>query len=157
MTVEKEGYQFEQDSHDSTLFHSKVLSFLSVTFKDDKTEEPLSNVAVSISSQKGYREVVYTNDHGKVSFVDLYAGKYFLLPVLKEYKFSPAKITVEIEEGEQVQKEVQAKKVAFSVYGTVKLLSGQAAKNVKVTALAGTEVIADAETDENGQYRIKAL
>ncbi len=65
---------------------------MSVQIIDDVTKEPVPNVLVSVSSGKSFREVVYSDDEGKVKFVDLYSGKYFLTLLLKEYKFTPNKL-----------------------------------------------------------------
>ena len=71
---------------------------MSVQIIDDKTKEPVFGVLVSVSS-KDFREVVYSDDDGMIKLVDLISGKYFLTLLLKEYKFSPSKLQVEIAEG----------------------------------------------------------
>lgn len=158
ISMMKEGYIFVEDPTQTGLFSAKILSFLSVTIRD-ASEAPVSNVLVSVSSGKNYREVVYTDSEGRVKFVDLYSGKYYLTLLLKEYKFSPNKLTVEIKEGERIEKTVEATKVAFSVFGKVEFASGDPISEVVIQAhpINSDSNIEEALTHENGEYRLRGL
>lgn len=60
-----------------------------------------------------------TNKEGLIN-LDLYQGKYYIKPVLKEHEFEPSQKTFMIEEGETYNVDMVATRTSFSVYGSGK-------------------------------------
>lgn len=155
LILEKEGYQFDEAT--PGVWNARILSYLSISITDEEGK-PVPGVLLSISSGKKFRQFVNSDEAGKVSFVDLYSGKYYLTLLLKEYSFSPNKLSVEINDGMRVIKEVKATKVAFSVYGNLNFVSGKPIADATVVATSTTTDHSEETTsEEDGSYRIRGL
>ena len=58
--------------------------------------------------------------------MSLSPDEYFIKPQLKEYEFNPKHKMLKLKQGENAQMSWQAKRVAFSIYGKIVSLNGQA-------------------------------
>ena len=157
--MEMEGYQFVPDEKTQGLFHAKILSFLSIKFEDEKTGEPIQDVLVQVSS-KDFKQYPQTDESGKVKFVDLFSGQYVVLPWLKEYKFSPKQMVVDISDGERVEKTIKATRISYSVFGKASFFNKNPISEMTVVAQSTDDRKDHSEsavTDENGNYRIRGL
>lgn len=93
---------------------------------------------------------------------------YYLKPVLKEYTFNPASISLDLNEGERKNLEFEATRVSFSVFGQVKTLNGNLAKQVTVEAI-GPQVYQfhphpnpqglyeETKSESTGSFRLRGL
>lgn len=154
--IEKEGYNIFPHPKKANVFVAEILSYLTLKFTDEATGKPIPSVLVAVSSAKKYRNKSYSDENGVVKFSDLYSGTYNIKPILKEYKFNSPR--VEVKEGERAEQVIKGKRVAFSVYGKVSLISGDAVSNVVVQANSlDSSHSEDAFTDSNGDYRLKGL
>jgi hypothetical protein len=124
VTAERENYKFVPADDKGLNFLGKKLGSIKVTLQDQDTKEALQGVLVSLSGGDGYRSNSMTQQ-GAISFSNLYPGSYFLRLALKEYSFIPPTKSIQVEDGEDVVVAFQAKRVAFSVYGSVKTLNGE--------------------------------
>jgi len=82
--------------------------------------------------------------------------------VLKEYNFTPPQLMLEINDGETKNVTIQAKRVAFSAFGTVANLNADGIENLQVQALPTTVEHSQyptetAVTDGDGKFRIRGL
>lgn len=118
---------------------------------------PVQGVLLSLSSSDGYINNNVTNADGIKIFDGLFPSDYYLRPVLKEYTFDPAALSVTLSEGEDKQTELKAKRVAFSVFGHVRTLNGNPAKHVSVEAIGPDGEYEEAKTDASGSYRLRGL
>jgi hypothetical protein len=156
VSVSKHGYNIFPHPDKHGVFVSEILSYLTITFIDEATKKPIPSVLVAVSSGRSYRNSTYSNENGVVEFPDLYSGKYYIRPMLKEFEFESA--SFDIKEGETVKKTLKAKRVAFSAFGSVTLISGDPVSKVVVQARSVEEShVEEATTDNNGQYRLKGL
>ncbi|GJP38808.1 hypothetical protein CLOM_g23217 [Closterium sp. NIES-68] len=127
--------------------------------------EPLPSVLLSLTGDNSFRRNEATAAGQNVfAFEGLFPGSYFLRPVLKEYEFSPAARPINLQSGQEVDVEFSAKRVAFSVLGSVRSLSGAPEAGVQVEA---REVVSGgggsqshyemAVTNEDGSFRLRGL
>ena len=156
--VALEGYQFVESEKEKGLYNARILSFLNINVVDEDTNEAIENVLISISGAKSFRQRNSTGKNGQAKFIDLYAGKYFVKPHLKEYKFTPNQLQVQVEEGGKQTQTIKAKKVLFSVSGSLKHLSGRALSDFVIQARSlDSEHIEEASTNSDGSYRLRGL
>jgi hypothetical protein len=157
LTVEKEGYKFIEQKNN--IFQSIKLSELRVNFIDSVTKEPLGEVLASISGVDNYRSNKVIGETGTQNYIGLRPGEYYIVAVLQEYKFenSPQKIVVK--EGELVTATLEGKRFAYSIFGKTTYLNKDPVSNVRIEALSSGcgNLLEDATTDENGNYRIRGL
>ncbi|VDK79801.1 unnamed protein product [Litomosoides sigmodontis] len=158
ITAEKSGYKFEKTAKLGVLNVVK-LSQLIITAVDAGTGEPLSNVLISLSGAENYRSNSFIDKTGKIVFVGLRPGEYFLRPILQEYKFDPKSMTVSIKEGEFETVNLKGHRFAYSVFGKVLYPSGQPVPSMAVEAVSEqcNQLQEEDTTNENGQYRIRGL
>ncbi|KAA0046704.1 nodal modulator 3 [Cucumis melo var. makuwa] len=124
----------------------------------DNSEEPIPPVLLSLSGQNGYRNNSVSSAGGVFLFNDLFPGTFYLRPLLKEYAFSPAAQTIELDSGESREVNFQATRVAYSAIGVVTLLSGQPKEGVSVEARSETKgYYEETKTDASGNYRLRGL
>ena len=117
--------------------------------------DPVSEVLVSLSGLK-LRQNNATNADGNFSFVGLFAGSYHVRPILKEFKFSPSGLEVVLEEGQTKAIEFTAERYAYSAFGHVSNLVGEAEKGVVI--LAHTDDHSEETvTDASGAFRLRGL
>lgn len=98
-----------------------------------------------------------TNNDGKFSFMNLSPGDYYLRPVLKEYVFEPSSKSITVTDGGDHSVTIKATRVAWSAYGQVKSISGEAEKQVTVEAIGDSGEYEQTQTDSNGHFRIRGL
>ena len=152
----KEGYNIFRHSSKKGVFIAEILSYLTIKFIDEDTGKPIPSVLVAVSSGRTYKNSSYSDDNGVVQFYDLYSGKYYLRPLLKEFKFDT--LTLDVKEGERTERTIKAKRIAFSVYGSVTLINSDPVSNIVVQAQSTTsQHVEEAITDKSGEYRIRGL
>ena len=93
LSATKEGYYFTQRGGENAQFIAHKLATISVEVKT-KSGEPLLAL-VSISGGSMYRNNSHTVD-GKVAFMSIHAGEYFVKPFMKEYQFEPRSTTLSV-------------------------------------------------------------
>ncbi|VDN06963.1 unnamed protein product [Thelazia callipaeda] len=158
ITAEKNGYKFEE-TEKLGVFNAIKLSQLIVVATDVETETPLTTVLISLSGTGNYRSNNFIDDTGKISFVGLQPGEYFLRPILQEYKFEPKSMTIIIKEGELETVNLKGRRFAYSVFGRVSYPANQPAPAVVVEAVSDqcNQLQEEDTTDDNGEYRIRGL
>jgi len=120
----------------------------------DETSTPLPGVLVSLSG-KNFRQNNITSRE-PLNFYSLRPNQYFLRPLLKEYTFEPATLSVALSSGQQSETSFKAKRVAFSLHGRVSSLNGMSLSDVTVEARSG-DVVEESKSDEEGAFRIRGL
>uniref|UniRef100_A0AAF5PQP6 Nodal modulator 1 n=2 Tax=Wuchereria bancrofti TaxID=6293 RepID=A0AAF5PQP6_WUCBA len=158
ITAEKSGYKFEKTQKLGVLNAIK-LSQLIIIATDAETSEPLSNVLISLSGAENYRSNNFIDNTGKIIFVGLRPGEYFLRPILQEYKFDPKSITVNIKAGEFETVNLKGHRFAYSVFGKVSYPADQPVSAMTVEAVSEqcNQLQEEDTTNENGEYRIRGL
>ncbi|XGW13667.1 hypothetical protein V3C99_000189 [Haemonchus contortus] len=159
ITAELDGYAFaEKPGHVGHILSTK-LSKLTVVVSDKETSERLDDVLLSIVGGKDYRSNSMIDKTGEINFVGLAPGDYFLRAILQEYKFEPSTTTITVKEGQHEHVELRGKRVAFSVFGRIREMSGSAVVGVVVEALSEQcdQHQSEAVTAQDGSYRIRAL
>ncbi|CAI4230520.1 unnamed protein product [Auanema sp. JU1783] len=154
-----DGYSFNAVEGKVGVLRSVKLSQISVVIMDSATSEGLDGVLLSVVGGKEYRSNNMVKPSGKINFVGLAPGDYFLRPILQEYKFEPSTTTVTVKEGEHQQVQLKGKRVAYSVLGKVREMSGQALADVVLEALSEKcdQHQSEATTGSDGSFRIRGL
>ena len=156
----KEGYIFEKDASKQGNFISKKLAAIVVGVKDG--EQDLNGVVVSVSGGQKYRSNLHTKA-GTASFLSLSPGEYFVKPQLKEYELLPKHQLITIKEGEVSQVKFKAERVAFSIFGKMVSLNGEAESGITLKAKAKgknsdcQEHTEEATSEANGEFRFRGL
>merc|ERR1712038_1426411 len=114
-------------------FISKKLAAIIVNVND--SDQELNGVVVSVSGGKSYRSNTHTKA-GAANFLSLSPGEYFVKPQLKEYEFLPKHQLITIKEGETAQVKLKAERVAFSIFGKMVSLNGEAEAGITLKAKA---------------------
>ncbi|XP_040569395.1 BOS complex subunit NOMO2 [Lepeophtheirus salmonis] len=151
----KDGYAFTSgDKHGD--FNAKKLASIEVFVSDG--DVPLSSVLVSISGRENYRNRSVTKE-GRVSFLMLEPGEYFVKPILSEYEFEPKNHLFKIEEGDTQRMHIKALRVAFSCYGKISSLNGDPESGIVVVASGESNNCDNSEAISNsqGDFRIRGL
>ena len=160
VTAEKSGYVFVKEAGETSVFSAYKLGEISVKVVD-KEAEPLSGVVLSLSGEKQYRSNNVTQQNGTINFPALGPGQYFLRSMMKEYQFEPASQLINVLEGTTINITIKGKRVAFSCYGQVTSLNGEAEQGIIVEALGEGETCSmyqeESKTDQEGYYRIRGL
>lgn len=154
----KDGYLITPVTDQKGSFLAQKLGHIFVTVKDENNEA-MENVFLSLSG-KQYRNNNLTKTDGSFLFPNLGPGEYFLRAMQKEYDFQPTTTTIKVLEGEDVNIDIQGKRVAFSCTGSVATLAGVPEENVGVEAIGlhkCSEFQESTVSDENGNYRIRGL
>lgn len=162
VSAEMDGYVMTGDNKGN--FHAFKLGEIQVKVTDE-SGTPLSGVLLSLSGGGAahYRSNQQTPGSGDAGFTRLSPGEYFLRPLMKEYRFSPASRLIEVTEGSTVTLDVIGVRTAYSTYGAVTSLSGEAEAGVFVEARCRSDGATcpehqeEAKTDSNGAYRIRGL
>ncbi|VDL74561.1 unnamed protein product [Nippostrongylus brasiliensis] len=159
ITAELDGYAFTEKAGHVGQIVSTKLSKLTVVVSDKETSERLDDVLLSIVGGKDYRSNSMIDKTGEINFVGLAPGEYFLRAILQEYKFEPSTTTISVKEGQHEHVELKGKRVAFSVFGRVREMSGASVVGVVVEALSEQcdQHQSEAVTGHDGSYRIRAL
>ncbi|KAL6075643.1 Nodal modulator 1 [Balamuthia mandrillaris] len=157
--AERDGYRMVDKPGAFGNFVAHKLSEVNVEVLEivDSKEVGLGGVLLSLSGD-AFRNNSAANEEGKLTFRGLLAGKnYFLRPMLKEYVFEPTTQSFAIADGESKNLRFKAQRVAFSCYGSVKSLNGQPEKFVSVEAFGPNGEYEEAQTDVNGEFRLRGL
>ncbi|XP_037620100.1 LOW QUALITY PROTEIN: nodal modulator 1 [Sebastes umbrosus] len=158
ISANKEG--FVLSPVEGTQGDFKAFALAGVTFKI-KSEDghPLSGVLLSLSGGQ-FRSNLLTQDTGLLTFNNLSPGQYYFKPMMKEFRFEPASQMITVEEGENLSIDITGIKTAYSCYGAVLSLSGDAERDVAVEAVGQGECSLyseDTVTDEEGRFRLRGL
>lgn len=126
----------------------------------ESSGQRLSGVLVSLSGAADYRNHSRTREDGRLRFPNLSPGNYFLRPMMKEYRFSPASKMLTVGEGATVELDITGDRVAFSCLGVVSSVTGEAEPGVSLEAL-GTGTCQghqeEALSDNEGAFRLRGL
>ncbi len=135
------------------------LAELRVLVSDQKTGRPVSEAVLSLSGPGGFRKNELSQADGAFVFEQLVPGEYHLRPVLKEFVFDPAQISISLERGVRRELKVAGTRVAFSAFGQVVGLNNEPEKLVTVVARheQGGAVVAEGRSDDKGQFRVRGL
>uniref|UniRef100_A0A915PI40 Uncharacterized protein n=1 Tax=Setaria digitata TaxID=48799 RepID=A0A915PI40_9BILA len=158
LIAEKSGYKFEKTGKLGVLNAIK-LSQLIIISTDAGTGKPLPGVLISLSGVENYRSNSFIDDTGKIIFIGLRPGQYFLRPILQEYKFEPKSLTVTVEEGEFQTVSLEGHRFAYSVFGKISYPAGQPVPTMVVEAVSEqcNQLQEEDTTNESGEYRIRGL
>ncbi|MCP9258689.1 Nodal modulator 1 [Dirofilaria immitis] len=156
--AEKSGYKFERTEELGKLNAIKLSQLIIIT-TDAETGEPLTNVLISLSGVENYRSNNFIDKTGKITFVGLQPGEYFLRPILQEYRFDPKSVTLNIKEGEFETVNLKGYRFAYSTLGKVSYPAGQPVIGMIVEAVSEqcNQLQEDDTTNETGEYRIRGL
>ncbi|KAJ0979944.1 hypothetical protein J5N97_015418 [Dioscorea zingiberensis] len=151
------GYHIKEVGPNS--FTCQKLGQILVHMKDGRESgEVFPSVLLSLSGEDGYRNNSISGPGGAFSFDNLFPGSFYLRPLLKEYSFSPAAVAIELGSGESKVVVFHATRVAYSVMGSVSLLSGQPKEGVYVEARSESKgYYEEASTDPLGNFRLRGL
>ncbi|XP_019744926.1 nodal modulator 1 [Hippocampus comes] len=158
ISASKEGFVL---SHmEGTQGDFKAFALAGITFKI-KSEDghPLSGVLLSLSGGQ-FRSNLLTQDTGLLTFNNLSPGGYYFKPMMKEFRFEPASQMITVEEGQILSIDITGIKTAYSCYGAVQSLSGDAERDVAVEAVGQGDCSIyseDTVTDEEGRFRLRGL
>ncbi|CAO1434626.1 unnamed protein product [Diamesa serratosioi] len=163
LKAEKESYIFSSFDVVRNVFTAHKLCEIVVEVKDD-SGNLLSNVLLSLSGGDNYRNNLVTGTNGLIKFHSLLPSKssrYYLRAMMKEYKFEPNFQSIEIQDGETKNILLVGKRVAYSVFGQIKTLSGDPLQNALVEAISTSEACSNHQeeglSEFNGEYRIRGL
>lgn len=155
----KESYVFSDYDKERNEFKAHKLCEIVATVKDENGNK-LSGVLLSLSGAESYRKNLVTGEDGTINFHSLSPSQYFLRPMMKEYRFEPVSKIIDVKAGETVRVELNGKRVAFSVFGSITSLNGEPFSNIVVEAKSEDRCgqhQEEAVTEANGQYRIRGL
>ncbi|XP_017337862.1 nodal modulator 1 [Ictalurus punctatus] len=158
VSASKEGFVLTPVEGKSEDF--KAFALAGVTF-EIKAEDglPLSGVLLSLSGGN-FRSNLLTQDTGLLTFNNLSPGQYYFKPMMKEFRFEPSAQMITVEEGQSLRIPIIGFKTAYSCYGTVQSLGGDAEQGVAVEAVGQGECSIyseDTVTDETGRFRLRGL
>ncbi|CAB1344572.1 unnamed protein product [Coregonus sp. 'balchen'] len=138
----------------------KAFALAGVTFKIKSEDgQALSGVLLSLSGGS-FRSNLLTQDTGVLTFNNLSPGQYYFKPMMKEFRFEPASQMIAVDEGQSLSIDITGFKTAYSCYGAVQSLSGDAERDVSVEAVGQAECSIyseDTVTDEDGRFRLRGL
>ncbi|BAD86920.1 pM5 protein-like [Oryza sativa Japonica Group] len=157
-TVEasKAGYHLKQTG--PYTFSCQKLGQILVRIYGEQDAELLPSVLLSLSGEEGYRNNSISGSGGTFSFGNLFPGSFYLRPLLKEYKFTPSAVAIDLNSGESREVEFRATRVAYSAMGSVTLLTGQPKEGVFVEARSESRgYYEEATTDSFGRFRLRGL
>ncbi|TKR78261.1 hypothetical protein L596_019098 [Steinernema carpocapsae] len=158
VSAELEGYKFAATNNQG-VFKTVKLSQLKIVAVDSMSSKPLADVLVSLSGVDNYRSNNIIDKTGKINFVGLAPGQYFLRPFLQEYDFEPKMIPVTIREGEEEELKLAGVQVAYSIFGKVTQIAGEPVPSVSVEAVSEQcqNLQAEDVTAADGSYRLRGL
>uniref|UniRef100_H2ZM49 SD-repeat containing protein B domain-containing protein n=1 Tax=Ciona savignyi TaxID=51511 RepID=H2ZM49_CIOSA len=143
-------------------FSAKKLSKMHFLVKMDSGETPLAGVLLSISGGS-YRSNNLTEKDGRLTLSKLEPGQYYFKAMMKEYQFDPSSKVIDVVEGKETQLDITGKRVAYSCYGSVTSLNGEAEPSSVVRAKAKEAPehckghIEEATVGNDGEYRVRGL
>jgi len=141
-------------------FAAKKLASVLVRISDVSGNQ-LAGVVVSLSGgETNYRTNEQTGPNGSLSFLALSPGEYFVKPVLKEYEFEPKSKLITVKEGAEEVVDIVGTRVAFSLFGSLTSLKGDAEAGISMEAVGQGECAKYQEegtTGQDGKFRIRGL
>eukprot|EP01090_Pellita_catalonica_P001801 TRINITY_DN11535_c0_g1_i1.p1 TRINITY_DN11535_c0_g1~~TRINITY_DN11535_c0_g1_i1.p1 ORF type:complete len:664 (+),score=123.36 TRINITY_DN11535_c0_g1_i1:290-1993(+) len=160
--AQKDGFFFVVAGGDGKSFVMHKLGSIAVQVG---LEGALLSLSGSLSrtdlqTKSTYRNNNVTDATGNFQFSSLFAGQYFLRPMLKEYVFDPISATINMAQGEDVVVTFSATRVAYSCYGHVHSLNKEPEKFVAVAAVGkrgDEEFYEEGHSDNDGNYRVRGL
>ncbi len=157
-SAKKHGFHFQEIS--SGTFKSVRLGALEVEVTDE-SGAALPSALLSISGDN-YRKNSLTSSSGSLLLPELFPGDFFLRVALKEYQFTPSSLSFVISEGDTKSVKIQAKRVSYSVLGSVRYLSGAPVPDFVVDALQEDSAgalsrVEEASVEESGNFRLRGL
>ncbi|KAG2597104.1 hypothetical protein PVAP13_5KG190200 [Panicum virgatum] len=151
----KDGYHLKRTG--PYTFACQKLGQISVRIYGENSEL-LPSVLLSLSGEEGYRNNSISSSGGTFIFDNLFPGNFYLRPLLKEYKFNPSAVAIDLNSGESRETEFRATRVAYSAMGSVTLLTAQPKEGVFVEARSeSTGYYEEATTDSFGSFRLRGL
>lgn len=120
----------------------------------------MNGVVISVAGGSDNFRSNTKSENGQAEFLSLAPGEYFIKPQLKEYEFKPKHKMQKIGEGENAQISWQAKRVAFSIFGKLVSLNGQAEPGTTLRATSKTcpnESNEEATSEQDGSLRFRGL
>ncbi|XP_051224560.1 uncharacterized protein [Lolium perenne] len=152
----KVGYHLKKTGPYS--FSCQKLGQILARVYGEKDTEMLPSVLLSLSGEGGYRNNSVSGSGGTFSFANLFPGSFYLRPLLKEYKFTPSTVAIDLNSGESREVEFRATRVAYSAMGSVTLLTGQPKEGVFIEARSESRgYYEEATTDYFGRFRLRGL
>ena len=159
--LEKNGYYVLE-------YSAEKLGAINIIVHEPLKLKNLENVLVSLSSSnKLYRKIIKTDANGRAGFDDLEADLYFLLLIMQEYEFKPNPQVINITSGFVYVVGIDAKRVAFSCFGSVNTINNLTVGSVIIQANGiddGNIKLNCKQSQENtksdnetGIYRIRGL
>jgi hypothetical protein len=156
---ETEDYTVTLHAHGYAFTSQDGLNFVATKLAQLRVELADTQGAIVMLSGKGIR---YNNrtESGDLLYPSLPPGEYIVRPLLKEYEFSPAVQTIDLQPEQTETASFSATRVAFSVFGTVRTLVGEPLAGIVVEAredkLASPRA-EEAESDSEGNFHIRGL
>uniref|UniRef100_A0A034WVQ7 Nodal modulator 1 n=8 Tax=Bactrocera TaxID=47832 RepID=A0A034WVQ7_BACDO len=158
LKAEKESYVFSEFNWETSSFQVHKLCEIIVNVKDEDGKI-LSGVLLSLSGAESYRRNLITTEE-PINFHSLSPSRYFLRPMMKEYKFEPSSKMIDIKDGETLKLEFIGKRVAYSIFGSINSLNGEPFGQINIEALSDENCQHQQEettSENNGQYRLRGL
>ncbi|XP_051568464.1 nodal modulator 1-like [Myxocyprinus asiaticus] len=158
VSASKEGFVLTPVEGKTGDFKAFALAGVTFEIKSDDGVS-LSGVLLSLSGAN-FRSNLLTQDTGLLTFNNLSPGQYYFKPMMKEFRFEPSAQMITVEEGQVLHIPITGFKTAYSCYGTVQSLGGNAEQGVAVEALGQGECSMyseDTVTDEEGRFRLRGL
>eukprot|EP00468_Gymnochlora_sp_CCMP2014_P006939 CAMPEP_0167766640 /NCGR_PEP_ID=MMETSP0110_2-20121227/15482_1 /TAXON_ID=629695 /ORGANISM="Gymnochlora sp., Strain CCMP2014" /LENGTH=1157 /DNA_ID=CAMNT_0007654741 /DNA_START=57 /DNA_END=3530 /DNA_ORIENTATION=+ len=150
-------------THDKLTVDFKAMRLGKVRISATVENVGLEGVLLSLSGDKGYRSNNSTDSQGFFEFGSLFPGSYFLRPLLKEYKFEPRSVEINIEENSEFYAKFEATRVAYSLYGSVSSLNLYPEPGITMEAIGIDESgkkpkrYESTQSDVNGDFRLRGL
>ena len=157
VSATKEGYVLTKIDEGND-FKATKLGYLTIQLSDSD-DQPLAGVLLSLTGRQ-YRNNTLTGPSGSITYRKLAPGTYFVRPLLKEYEFTPASRSIEVEEETEEAIRIEGRQVAFSCYGRARSLSGMPEEGVTIVAegLASCgNQREETNTNEEGEFRLRGL
>eukprot|EP00250_Pteridium_aquilinum_P020313 c24781_g1_i1 orf=109-3804(+) len=121
-------------------------------------EDQLPSVLLSLSGDRGFRRNAIASSGEAFVFDSLFPGNFFLRPLLKEYSFSPASFSIDLESGSVVELDFSASRISYSAHGMVMSLTGRPEEGISLEARSETKgYYEETVTDSEGKYRLRGL
>ncbi|CAD7014627.1 nodal modulator 3 [Ceratitis capitata] len=158
LKADKESYVFSEFSRETSSFSAHKLCEIIVKVKDDEGNT-LSGVLLSLSGSESYRKNLVTGEE-PIVFHSLSPSRYFLRPMMKEYKFEPTSKIIDIQDGQTEELVFVGKRVAYSIFGSINSLNGDPFAQINIEAISDElcQYQQEETTSEiNGQYRLRGL
>ncbi|KAH7444467.1 hypothetical protein KP509_02G079100 [Ceratopteris richardii] len=155
--AEKQGYHCKSLGNQS--FACQKLGRIIVNIvPGEGAEEQLPSVLLSLSGDGGFRRNAIGSSKEAFVFEGLFPGSFFLRPLMKEYSFAPASLSIDLESGSAVEVSFTATRISYSVHGRVRSLTGKPEEGISLEARSDSEgYYEETVTDFEGKYRLRGL